>query len=298
MYFAQARYYDYEVGRFNRIDPIRDGGNWYVYVGNNPVSWVDFTGLYNYGSADMKYNKDITNNGAKYLYTKNLITEYEMLAITKPLITEEMIDIYEFYLIPYMKLSEINESGEKRIRLRELNKTLYEYEITTPEAIAMFMGNVSRETLKGYFAIEHGENVEYGGTNLYNGSGYIQLTHEYNYKSFARYIYDIEDVKNTKIMLDGKYEVSRNYMWSSAGWFWKYGNSHKENLSTYANKHDWITPIYRINSGEIKNIDSHIHKVIERNKFSNEMYFILTGKEFGLPVIEEEVKKQVYEYLK
>ncbi len=44
MYFAQARYYDYEVGRFNRIDPIRDGENFYVYVGNNPVNYVDRDG--------------------------------------------------------------------------------------------------------------------------------------------------------------------------------------------------------------------------------------------------------------
>ncbi len=44
MYFAQARYYDENIGRFNRVDPIRDGRNWYVYVGNNPVNYVDRDG--------------------------------------------------------------------------------------------------------------------------------------------------------------------------------------------------------------------------------------------------------------
>ena len=36
-----ARYYDSEVGRFVSVDPLADGMNRYVYVGNNPLSNVD-----------------------------------------------------------------------------------------------------------------------------------------------------------------------------------------------------------------------------------------------------------------
>ncbi len=35
-----------EIGRFISQDPIGDGVNWYAYVGNNPVTWVDPEGLH------------------------------------------------------------------------------------------------------------------------------------------------------------------------------------------------------------------------------------------------------------
>jgi len=40
-----ARFYWPEVGRFVSHDPIREGMNWYAYVGDNPVVWTDPTGL-------------------------------------------------------------------------------------------------------------------------------------------------------------------------------------------------------------------------------------------------------------
>ncbi len=43
--YLRARYYDPTIGRFISEDPIRDGLNWYVYCGNNPVMFVDPTGL-------------------------------------------------------------------------------------------------------------------------------------------------------------------------------------------------------------------------------------------------------------
>ena len=43
--YLRARYYDPGLGRFISEDPIRDGGNWYAYCGNNPVMKVDPSGL-------------------------------------------------------------------------------------------------------------------------------------------------------------------------------------------------------------------------------------------------------------
>jgi RHS repeat-associated protein len=40
-----ARFYWPEVGRFVQQDPVGDGMNWYAYAGNNPLVWVDPTGL-------------------------------------------------------------------------------------------------------------------------------------------------------------------------------------------------------------------------------------------------------------
>ena len=43
--YLRARYYDPGIGRFTQQDPARDGKNWYVYCNNNPVNYIDKTGL-------------------------------------------------------------------------------------------------------------------------------------------------------------------------------------------------------------------------------------------------------------
>ena len=45
--YLRNRYYSPSIGRFITEDPIKDGFNWYVYCGNNPVMFVDFWGLFN-----------------------------------------------------------------------------------------------------------------------------------------------------------------------------------------------------------------------------------------------------------
>jgi RHS repeat-associated protein len=38
------RYYDPSVGRFLTRDAVKDGSNWYVYCGNNPITYADSSG--------------------------------------------------------------------------------------------------------------------------------------------------------------------------------------------------------------------------------------------------------------
>jgi RHS repeat-associated protein len=45
LYYFNARYYDATIGRFINVDPVQDGTNWYVYCNNNPLSFMDPTGL-------------------------------------------------------------------------------------------------------------------------------------------------------------------------------------------------------------------------------------------------------------
>jgi RHS repeat-associated protein len=45
LYDYGYRDYKAEAARFTSIDPIRDGNNWYAYVNNDPVNWVDPWGL-------------------------------------------------------------------------------------------------------------------------------------------------------------------------------------------------------------------------------------------------------------
>ncbi len=48
LYYYRARYYNPHIGRFMQTDPVGyDAGiNWYLYCGNNPVAFVDPSGLY------------------------------------------------------------------------------------------------------------------------------------------------------------------------------------------------------------------------------------------------------------
>jgi len=44
--YLRNRYYDPSTGRFINEDPIKDGLNWYVYCSNNPIRYVDPSGMY------------------------------------------------------------------------------------------------------------------------------------------------------------------------------------------------------------------------------------------------------------
>ena len=44
-YYSNARWYNADLGRFITEDPIKDGLNWYVYCGSNPMVRIDPSGL-------------------------------------------------------------------------------------------------------------------------------------------------------------------------------------------------------------------------------------------------------------
>jgi RHS repeat-associated protein len=45
MYNYGYRDYQPEAARFTTVDPVRDGANWFAYVNNDPVNWVDPWGM-------------------------------------------------------------------------------------------------------------------------------------------------------------------------------------------------------------------------------------------------------------
>jgi RHS repeat-associated protein len=49
LYYYNARFYDPTLGRFITEDPARAGGNWYEYGNDNPLRFVDPTGLEDVG---------------------------------------------------------------------------------------------------------------------------------------------------------------------------------------------------------------------------------------------------------
>jgi len=64
LYYFNARWYDPELGRFTTEDPIKDGGNWYAYVGNRPLVATDPSGLLK----KHKKNNSITLEEGDYFY--------------------------------------------------------------------------------------------------------------------------------------------------------------------------------------------------------------------------------------
>ena len=62
-YYLRARYYNPANGRFNAEDPVKDGFNWYAYCGNNPIMYVDPTGLIMEGDENLPDEIQILLNG-------------------------------------------------------------------------------------------------------------------------------------------------------------------------------------------------------------------------------------------
>jgi hypothetical protein len=92
--YALARWQDPQTGRFTSLDPARDGVNWYVYCGNNPITYIDPTGLdansygeyFNYNAGNLEaanrgnYNPNdpagVTSNMTDYgwaVYKNNIL---------------------------------------------------------------------------------------------------------------------------------------------------------------------------------------------------------------------------------
>ncbi|MDC7125792.1 MAG: RHS repeat-associated core domain-containing protein [Spirochaetales bacterium] len=69
LYYYNARWYDPNIGRFTTEDPIRSGLNWYAYANNNPLKFVDPTGL--------EFVVTI-ETGVSYTYDSNGDGEYDL----------------------------------------------------------------------------------------------------------------------------------------------------------------------------------------------------------------------------
>ncbi len=90
--YLRARYYDPSVGRFTRQDPAKDGLNWYIYTANNPIRFIDPSGLiptaleaaymsqHIYNATNIDKNKDLGNDFGRWMLA-DIMTNSEGLKI-------------------------------------------------------------------------------------------------------------------------------------------------------------------------------------------------------------------------
>ncbi|MEL7656155.1 MAG: RHS repeat-associated core domain-containing protein, partial [Bacillota bacterium] len=94
-YYAKNRMYDAENRRFTQLDPAMDDDNWYAYVGNNPVNYVDPLGLEGkpyFSPTNLANYMDSLGKGTP-IYSKNGTLLYVMRL--------ELLDMYEHDLGDY-----------------------------------------------------------------------------------------------------------------------------------------------------------------------------------------------------
>jgi RHS repeat-associated protein len=73
LYHFNARWYDADTARFVSEDPAQDGVSWFAYVGNNPLKYVDPTGLRQVQEAITEGEEDEVNiDGLRYIIDKRL----------------------------------------------------------------------------------------------------------------------------------------------------------------------------------------------------------------------------------
>jgi RHS repeat-associated protein len=72
LYYYNARWYDPDLGRFITEDPARDGVNWFAYCNENPIRYIDPTGLEGLGFTNVWESAKSAlhwNNKKEYLDT-------------------------------------------------------------------------------------------------------------------------------------------------------------------------------------------------------------------------------------
>jgi RHS repeat-associated protein len=83
LYNYGYRDYKPEAARFTTIDPVRDGANWFAYVNNDPVNWVDLWGLADIAVWDALDRSDKYSNYDFNLIAYNKMVDQSFTEISK-----------------------------------------------------------------------------------------------------------------------------------------------------------------------------------------------------------------------
>ena len=152
--YLRNRYYDTVTGRFITEDPVKDGLNWYVYCGNNPVMFVDPSGLLSY----IIYDVNGISGDGKHTFADEANVRKGQL--------EERWGT-EVYLLPVANAKEFENVWNYRVG--------YDwdgYDVPIEEVVIIAHGSIEgykiTETAQGYFYFGHKESKVYAKSN-YDG---------------------------------------------------------------------------------------------------------------------------------
>ena len=208
-YYLQTRYYDPTTCRFINADGYCSTGqdingfNMFAYCNNNPVVFADPNGEYVTYSG-ITYDGVVFHNVPTHqLGWYGQIKDYW--------IDGEVVIIFK---------SQLRAMGFENVTssmVNDLNTTMQKANINSINLAAHFLAQCAVETNYGMWLTELGDESYFNKNGYgckYRGAGYIQLTWDFNYKSFAEYMGD------PQIYEQGADYVADNYAWSAAGWFW------------------------------------------------------------------------------
>ena len=88
LYYYRARYYNPHIGRFMQTDPVGydDGINWYLYCGNNPLAFVDPSGLFQWSARNIGKDASIAWQDVRdYTEEQRNLAEAETISDVKAL---------------------------------------------------------------------------------------------------------------------------------------------------------------------------------------------------------------------
>jgi RHS repeat-associated protein len=90
-------YRDYQpaTARFTTVDPVRDGSNWFAYVNNDPVNWVDLWGLSASDRSNSPTNSSEVQYTAQTVQYNSSVYYYEIQTISSPMVPADTKMEYE-----------------------------------------------------------------------------------------------------------------------------------------------------------------------------------------------------------
>jgi RHS repeat-associated protein len=159
--YLRARYYFAEIGRFVSEDPAFDGWNWYVYAGNNPVMFVDPTGLNIRLSSKNtdKQNQEILNN-------MQMLTNYKLF-----INDDNQID----YVVRKRNGRNVRVMSENKDMDLSAGNLLVRTMIRSTETTTI----VAKDNLRNAHAAKNGSEILYNPNfNTRNNPSHIMLAHE------------------------------------------------------------------------------------------------------------------------
>jgi RHS repeat-associated protein len=137
LYNYGYRDYQPEAARFTTVDPIRDGANWFTYVNNDPVNWVDLWGLRPLTQEERDLHKNAGGSSVDYdkidVNTDRMPTKDEVKGVATGLGVPNMMTDGEIQAIidehPAMSLPGTIYVPKDPNRTKDQNKALLAHEI-------------------------------------------------------------------------------------------------------------------------------------------------------------------------